>query len=343
MIMFSVSLINFNNWLMKRDRFPHALLIVLIQMCFCTLLSLLLLMLKPSLFPSLTDPDTKIGLDRYFVLKSVLPIAVVFAASINLSNMVYAHLGLAFIQMIKETNVIWVYILSIICALERLSMRACQVICIALVAMALTLKGQMHFELLGFVIAITAVLCDAGRVVLQSVLLYGKRLDPLSYVLLISPSCGVLVMCTILVIMTVPSEVVGPDLALPTISEVVHWAPWLVADSMLAFSLNISISMVIQDNGPLTYIMCGIMKDVVAVGVSITILHESVSILSGFGFVLQLFAVLTWFLLKADPDKFKSGIVSGLMAHILPQNARDPELVPEVPEVLEKVPEKDEA
>jgi len=330
MITFSVSLINFNNWLMKPTRFPHALLIVLIQMGICTSLALLFFMLKPSVFPALTDPDTKIDLNLSFYLKTILPIASVFTVNIILSNVVYAHLGMAFIQMIKETNVIWVYVLSVFCALEKLSMRAFQVISIAIVAMALTMRGELNFHFFGFMLQICAVLCDAVRVVLQSVQLYGKRVDPLSYVLLMSPSCGVLVICALLVISAIPSGVVGPDLALPAVSEVLHWAPWLVADSILAFVLNISIAMVIQDNGPLSYIMCGIMKDVVAVVVSVTILHERVSILQGCGFGLQLFAVLTWFLFKADPQKFESGIVNGLIASLRPSPKRaDPELVPE--------------
>merc|ERR1719454_1874968 len=99
---------------MRPYRFPHAIPLVLTHMIVCTVLTLLLRMVTPSLFPSLTDPDTRIEVDRKFMLKGVLPIGACFASSLVLGNMAYSYLGVAFIQMIKESNLVWVYILCII-------------------------------------------------------------------------------------------------------------------------------------------------------------------------------------------------------------------------------------
>jgi len=308
MVTCSVSLINFNKWLMDYERFPHAMPLVLIHMIVCTLLALMLRAIKPSLFPAMAEG----GLDTKFYLQGALPIAVVFAGSLVLSNMVYSHLGLAFIQMIKESNLVWVYFISVLCAFERLKLHTFSVVCMAIVGMSFTIKGETNFSLCGFILQLAAIVCEACRIILQGLLLQGKKLDPLSYVLTTSPFCGALLVISLLISMPIANK--PRDMELPHWSEVWHWAPWLVADAILAFFLNVSIALVIKYTSPMSYMMCQLVKDCVAVVVSIFVLGETVGSMQLTGFFIELCCAGTWSLMKNHPAHFEKGFIPGFKA-----------------------------
>jgi drug/metabolite transporter (DMT)-like permease len=305
-------------------------------MVFCTSCAAVLLAVKPSFFPAITDPICKITLDADFCLKSCLPIALVFAVSLVLGNVAYAHLGIAFIQMIKESNLIWVYAMAVLCAMEKFSLRNSQVVGCAIFAMSLTVKGELDFQVVGFFIQLSAVLCEAVKIVLQGFILQGKKVDPLSYVLLVSPFCGVILLGTLLAIMAAPAGMAPQDLALPSMAAIRQWSPWLLANCCVAFCLNVSIAVTIKYTGPMSYLMCQLLKDVLAVLVGIFVLGEVCSAMQSLGFLLQIGCVTTWSLLKSNPERFEAGIIAGLHATIV-GIFRPPEL----PDV--KVPETDPA
>merc|ERR1719401_1856379 len=143
------------------------------------------------------------------------------------------HLGLAFIQMIKETNIIWVYVFSVIAMLEKFTLNAACIIVLALVGMSLTVEGETRFELIGMIIQLAAVLCESVRITLQGVLLSGKKLDPFSYILTTSPPCGCFLLTAILVVQAIPSA--GADFAVPSWGALFHWMPWLLVGCCIAF------------------------------------------------------------------------------------------------------------
>lgn len=310
-ITLSVGLINFNSYLMK-DRFPFAVPLVLIQMAFCTTFASLLLHMRPSLFPSLTDPAQKVHIDLPFLVRGALPIGAVFATSLVLSNLAYAHLSVAFLQMMKEGNIVVVYGLSLVASLETFSWRHVQVIIFAIFAASLTVRGELAFSLVGFIIQLCSGISEAGRIVLQSLLLSGRKVDPLSYVLLISPICFTLLGLFMLLLLLLPAGIAGPGLAIPSAAAVWSWLPLLLANSMIAFALNVSIACVIKNTSPTSYIFVGVVKDIVAIVVSVFVLKELVSSLQVVSFTLQIGSVIVWSLLKMHPEKFEHGILPGL-------------------------------
>lgn len=313
MILLSVLLINVNKFIMGMNRFPYSMPLIVFQMVLCTLLSGSLFACKPSSFPALTDPATKIHVDVKFITTMFLPIAVFFSVGLVLGNAAYSHLGLAFIQMLKECNIVCVYILSVITRSEMLSMRSIQVIMLSIVGMSLTIHGERRFTLIGFLLQIGAVVCESLRITFQSMLLKGRKFDPLSYVLISSPISGMIVLSSALLSMLVPNKSGG--FALPHVYEVVHWAPWLILSGVVAFCLNISIAAVMYRVGGMSYLICQLVKDVAAVVIGIFLLHEAVSGIQFIGFGLQLLAVLSWSLLKSFPEIFEEkGLIHGLVA-----------------------------
>jgi len=312
MIILSVGLINFNKWLMHSSRFPYAVPLVLIHMAVCSCVAVVLRLLAPSLFPSLTDGTQRCTIDRDFIFKGLLPIAIVFSGSLVLNNIAYAKLSLAFLQMIKETNIIWTYMLSLAFGLELFKLTSIKIIIVALIAMSLTIQGEMNFVLAGLFIQVSAILCDAIRVVLSAVLLSGKKLDPLSYVLCVSPICGALLGVVACGLHLLPADYAPDGMKMPSTAEVKFWAPWLLASALNAFCLNVSIAALIKHSGPMTYLMCQLLKDILAVTIGIVVLQETVTGVQAVGFTMLLSCIFLWSMSKTYPGAFEPGLTSGV-------------------------------
>lgn len=310
----SVGLINFNRYLMEQSRFPYAVPLVLIHMAFCSTLAVALRLVRPSLYPSLTDPVKCVTLDRQFFACGVLPIGAVFAASLVLSNLAYNKLSVAFLQMLKESNIVFVYALSLVVALEAFSWQHVQVIIFAIFAASLTIKGELHFSMSGFLIQLASMLCECVRIVLQSLLLSGRRLDPMSYVLIVSPVCFLLLGGLVALLLLLPRGLTGPGFALPSGDTLWAFAPLLLANCCVAFALNLSISGLLKYTSATSYIFVGVLKDIVAVLVSVLLLGEAVSRLQALSFALQICTVVVWSLMRAQPQHFDRGLLAGLAA-----------------------------
>jgi len=312
MIILSCGLINFNKWLMHADRFPFAVSLVLIHMCFCTCFALVLRLVRPGLFPSLTSESERVTVDRDFVLKGLLPIGVVFAAALVFGNAAYMKLSLSFLQMLKETNLIWTYLFSLLCAVEVFKWTSVKLIVVSLVAMALTIRGELNFVFAGLAMQMGAILCDSVRIVLQAVLMSGKKLDPMSFVLCVSPICGGLLGFVALLLMHLPAEYAIEGMTTPSSAQLRLWAPWLIADSLLAFCLNVTIAAVIKYSGPMTYLMCQLLKDVLAVLGGVLALQEAVTSMQCVGFTIQISVVFLWSMAKTFPGEFEAGVTPGV-------------------------------
>merc|ERR1719277_2253646 len=91
--------------------------------------------------------------------------------------------------MMKQSNVVLVFLFSLPLALEHFTWpRAC-VLLFIVGATGLTIHGDMHFSATGFTIQGCSMLCESLKLTLQSYSLSGegRRLDALTYVLLVAP------------------------------------------------------------------------------------------------------------------------------------------------------------
>merc|ERR1719161_1018783 len=70
----SASLISFNKYLMHDDRFPYAVTLVMLHMGFASILSGILYLCCPSLYPSFTDPARKVQITWRLMMTCILPI-----------------------------------------------------------------------------------------------------------------------------------------------------------------------------------------------------------------------------------------------------------------------------
>jgi len=317
----SCGLIAFNKYLMHEDRFPFALVLVMLHMAFCAVFTGILFLIRPSLFPSLTDPDRKVNIDSELIFKGALPIAFFFSVTLVLSNVAYMHSSLAFLQMMKEANLVLVYVFSLMFALERFNWKSARILLAVIVGTTMTIHGELNFSMTGFVIQATSQVFECMKIVLQAIMLTGKaKLDVLSYVLIVSPLCLMLLTGAFgfLHLGIVPTD---KNFALPVQADFEAWWPHLLANACIAFCLNVSIAMFMKHSSAVAFILAGILKDAMIVLCGCFLLKETISTMQFIGFVLQLIAILVWSLMKLHPEKFEDGICAGLRNMVMPSMA----------------------
>lgn len=305
----SSALIGFNKYLMTEDRFPYAINLVLLHAISCSLFCGVLLLIKPSFFPSLTDPEKKVSLDFDLIFKGCVPVAALFCGQLVLSNTAYLHSSVAFLQMMKEANLVLVYVFSLIVGLEKFSGQHVQVLFGVCVATALTIHGELNFSWTGFAIQGTSQLFEATKLVLQAVLLCGARkLDPLTYCLLVMPLCALFHGIFLGVVTMIPHTLIKTA----TWGQLWTWSPYLLANCCVAISLNIVIALFIKHSAAVSFILAGIMKDAMIVSVGAFFFREIVSALQVFGFTLQVFFIFIYGLLKSFPRDYEdAGLFMG--------------------------------
>merc|ERR1719162_2143724 len=105
---------------MHQDRFPFALCIGMLHMVSSFGFNMVLFQVRPTLYPSLSDPDPaqRVELDFGLIFRILVPIAVCFAAQLVLSNMAFMHSSVTMLQMMKQSNVVLVYVFSLALSLE---------------------------------------------------------------------------------------------------------------------------------------------------------------------------------------------------------------------------------
>lgn len=326
MISFSVCLINFNKFLMTGS-FPFPVHLVLIHTISGTVFASVLYRCVPSLFPSLSDPLTGVRVNRELIMGKALPIAIAFAGTLVLSNMAYKHASVAFLQFMKEGNVILVYCLSLLVGLECFKCQALSILSFIMIATTLCIHGELHFSLVAFVIQGSSQLFEVTRIVLQTMLLAasGTKLDAMTYVLIVMPLCFMVLLISLFFIfglqaagVSIPMEIQSPQW-----QDYVAAAPLLCCNATVAFALNVTIALFIKNTSAVAMVLAGIVKDCCVVLISLVLFHESISNAQAMGFCLQLLGVLAWSLMTRFPVVFEThGVLGGLLTVLLGKESK---------------------
>eukprot|EP00435_Cladocopium_sp_Y103_P024391 s34_g6.t1 len=106
----------------------------------------MLLFFQPKMFPALTDPDRKVELSMSYYINAILPIALCFAISLVLSNMAYKYCTVAFLQMIKEGNIITIYIMAYFVGLDTFSYTQVGILVVMVAATWSCVEGELNFS-----------------------------------------------------------------------------------------------------------------------------------------------------------------------------------------------------
>eukprot|EP00440_Ansanella_granifera_P034681 gb/GFBE01037622.1/.p1 GENE.gb/GFBE01037622.1/~~gb/GFBE01037622.1/.p1 ORF type:complete len:492 (+),score=123.63 gb/GFBE01037622.1/:1-1476(+) len=300
-IAFSTAIIKYNKFLMD-GRFPFAVNLTFGHQASGFVCLFLLYAVKPSLFKSLAGSATerRNDLDAKYVVRNMFPIGLFTSGTLVLSNLAYEFSSVAFLQMMKEANIVLVYLLSVIVGMELFnSLRARILLCLFL-STSLCVQGELSFDLHGFLIQGSSQLFESSKIVLQSVLLCaaaGKKWDPMSFNLMIQPVCASMIAIFLYLAMTCDFGI-----ATATWADYAIWWPHLALNAVVALGLNLSICTFIANTSGVGFVVLGICKDVVIVCIDVLLSGTRISHLQIAAFSCQLFFVSCYSLFKLFPE-----------------------------------------
>lgn len=305
-IICSCALIKYNKYLMSDGRFPYSVNLTLGHQASGSVFLYFLYKMRPSLYPSLSGTgENRVRCFTFF--RGLLPVAICFSGQLVLSNTAYIYTSVAFLQMMKEGNMVLVYLGSLLVGLEAFhSVRARVLLCL-LLSTALTIQGQITFSLTGFAVQGISQFMEATKIVLQSVLLSAAgsgHLDPYSYNLVVQPTTACLIFSFLCF-----ANVYIPAVPLAPWAAYVAWLPHLIANCMIALALNLVIAFFIAHSSAVGFIIAGIAKDICLIIADIVFSGTQVSKLQYIAFGLQVSFVTAYSLLKLYSKQLEPGEV----------------------------------
>ena len=171
-----------------------------------------------------------------------------------------------------------VYIVSLIC-----------------IGVAMTSVGETFFSWTGFSFQSLAICFESARLVLTNVLLKELKLDPLSSLYHIAPPCAFLIgsLCLFFEFGDLPWD----RMMTPAFGMI------LLANGLVAFTLNVAVVMLIGNTSALTLTLAGIIKDIMLVTLSVLIFGSPVSNLQYLGYAVALVGLNLHKEFKKNPDR----------------------------------------
>lgn len=109
----------------------------------------------------LLDGAKDVHITKDMFLRSILPIGVLFSASLVTSNTAYLYLSLHYIQMLKAFVPVAILLISWAFRIQDINKRLAMIVLMISCGVALASHGELHFNLLGFLIQASAVLVRA--------------------------------------------------------------------------------------------------------------------------------------------------------------------------------------
>jgi len=279
----SATMIHFNKYIMKR--FPYAMVLTSLHMTASSLSSVTLYALAPSLFPAMTRVKERMTeLPKYFV-----GLGLLFGISLYTSNQAYLYCSVSFLQFMKETNVVLIFMISCAIGLQILERQKVFIVMWIVIGSSLCVKGEIHFVLTGFIVQGISQISECGKNVLGEYLLTKctLKLDPLTYVLFMAPVA--LIFLSIGVVCTWDPQIPAAMLA--------NWM-YLLPNAFCAVGLNVVIALVLKECSAMGFILAGVVKDILIVLASAFFFSDTIAPQQWMGFVVALSGCAAWSMLK---------------------------------------------
>jgi len=307
----SAGLIAFNKYLMHKDRFPYPLPLVAMHTSASSIFVGLFFLVHRGFYKTTFFSALPQAIAEPTIKFKAAALAGLFAVQLVFSNAAYLYSSVVFTQMMKEGNLPIVYFLSVAVALEAMHWQRVQLMLIIVFATLMTIKGELDFVWIGFVIQLTGQGFESVRIVLQAIVLNAKglNLDVLTYMLFVMPACAFILLNVIAVNASVFQV---HAISLPTWPVIFNVWPLLLANTVIAVTLNFTTALVVKHASAIGLVMSGIIKDSAVLVIGAHVLGESISGTQLIAFVVQISGVALYSLVKLYPERFSDGILVGL-------------------------------
>lgn len=284
-IMVSAGLITFNKYLMKEGRFPHALQLTAMHMATTSLLSLILCLAIPSIYPSM--PKAMENWKHLF--RFMAPLGLLFSLALFTSNQAYFYSSVAFLQFCKQGNVAVIFLGGCMVGLQQFSWTKLMVLSVVACGCSMCATGEIKFALPGLLLQLLSQVAECTKNLIGEVVLTGAglKLDVLTFVAFQAPFS------------LLPLLVGAFWLWTPEVSHDfgVMWHV-LLLNACLAFALNVLIALTLKRLSALSFVLIGLAKDVTIVSSSSMVFGDPISHQQMLGFMVTLLGMALWSHLK---------------------------------------------
>jgi len=259
-----------------------------LHMAMSFILASVVLLVKPDWMPAVQR--CKGNLTQLY--KYLLPIGCFFACMLYGSNKAYLYCSVAFLQFMKEANVVLVFLFSALAGLQTVNRQRAVVIMWVIIGSSLCVSGELHFVFIGFLMQGISQLAECCRAVIAEIVLSGSefKLDALSYTFFLAPVC--------LVVLVIGNICVWEPEVIP---DAMAWWHCLLPNASIAFLLNLCIAQVIKETSAVGFMVTGMVKDICIVCFSCLVFHDMITQKQVFAFGVTLSGVFFWSLMKISP------------------------------------------
>lgn len=297
-ISLSSSVIVFNKWILHSANFQFPIFLTTWHLIFATIMTQIL-----ARFTTILDSRKKVPMTGRVYLRAIVPIGVFFSLSLICGNQAYLYLSVAFIQMLKATTPVAVLLATWGLGLSPVNYRTLFNVSFIVIGVVIASMGEIKFVMTGFLFQVAGVVFEAIRLVMVQRILSSAdfKMDPLVSLYYYAPACAVMNFAVL-----VFTEL--PRLAMADIYKLGLFV--LLANALVAFLLNVSVVFLIGKTSSLVLTLCGVLKDILLVGLSMLIFKDPVSLLQAFGYSIALAGMVYY---KVGADAAKEWIAHGGM------------------------------
>ncbi|KAK3239913.1 hypothetical protein CYMTET_50191 [Cymbomonas tetramitiformis] len=275
----SMAVIMFNKWILAYYGFPYPLALTMWHMFFCSSVAFVLVRVLKVV--------KSIGMSSKDYQRRVVPIGLLYAASLWLSNSAYLYLSVSFIQMTKALMPGLVYMIGCIMGTEVFTPKVTFNMVVIAIGVAIAAYGELNFVMIGVVEQLSSLLFEATRLMLVQVLInsQGLGMNPIQSLYYVSPAC--------FVCLSIPFMA----LEFPLISERIESGSLIVSpyimlgNAFAAFALNLAVFLLVGKTSALTMNIAGVLKDWILIWMSASVFAAPVSTLNLVGYFLAFLAV----------------------------------------------------
>ncbi|KAH6900626.1 triose-phosphate transporter family-domain-containing protein [Thelonectria olida] len=273
---FSTATIIFNKWLLDNAGFHYPIILTTWHLIFATVATQIL-----ARTTTILDSRHDVPLTGRLFLRTIIPLGFLLSASLILANIVYLHLSVAFIQMLKAGGPVAVLLISWSWGVMKPDLETFFNISVIVFGIVLASLGEIDFSWFGLIIQIAGTVCEGARLVMIQIMLNaeGMQMDPLVSLYYFAPV----------------GTVINLFFALIFEGSSFEWAAvekagfgMLFLNGFVAFFLNVASVFLIGKTSGLVMSLSGILKSIILVGASVLIWGTQITLMQAIGYTIAL-------------------------------------------------------
>jgi solute carrier family 35 protein C2 len=251
--------------------------------------------------------------------KHVVPNGVATGLDIGLSNTSLAFISLSFYVMLKSTTPLFLLTFAILWGIEKMTWTLAGVVSIISLGLFFLVAGETEFNLVGFIMVMTASALSGLRWTITQVLLQGdahstSKGGPLEIIEALTPIMGgtllLTSLCTEKLWVSLPQSAFFATGWNTFVTSLVLMAGGIIALCMVWAEFTL-----IANTSALTFMVAGTFKEIVTVGAAVLFLHEEFTPINAVGLVILILGVSVYNYVKYQ--KYKEKIYEEQMAVLM--------------------------